>query len=270
MTRLLLRCSQVLIKQLIAWTLYGRLHDPHLEFFIRSNHQPDTPENDVSGKYQDPRGTIGEKPRWHTQFYLEKPFLPTLIPEGTGKDILFIGKAVRTIRESKQKTVDFGPDFASKHLQSLATVSDALVHRPLEFASVIARIKKDVASTLWDVVVMNEHLMSHLTAFRNFYLLGNGSFWVDFIEECDELRSRAAARLALVTEHDLNRAFKRVLRKTSPQDVDLAVDRLQFKIEKTEPAVSSLSETLIGLPIRLEYHVEWPLDLIFTRNDIDK
>lgn len=48
---------------------------------------------------------------------------------------------------------------------------------------------------------MDEHLLSHLKAFKNCYLLGSGALWMEFIEECAKLKMKAGSRLSLVTDH---------------------------------------------------------------------
>ncbi|KAI9353762.1 Spc98 family-domain-containing protein [Obelidium mucronatum] len=244
----------VLGRQLVSWMVYGKLIDPHLEFFIGKR------EKDESVN------------RWNAEFELIDTMLPSYIPAAVGEDVLFVGKAVAAIRESKtrkESVVDSLISSSTAELSMLANHKEEF--RPLELHIAIKRIKKLIEKVLWEVVVVEENLMDHLEIFRNYHLLGRGEFFVSFIDECDKLCLEAASRLSLVTEHDLAQLVSKVSQSfglVSDGKTEELLQNIRFK--KMEQSSNLYSGSLIGTPVRLEYSVKWPLDLIFKPQDLDK
>ncbi|KAJ3021504.1 Gamma-tubulin complex component 4 [Thoreauomyces humboldtii] len=186
-------CMAVFYRQLVGWMLYGSLTDPHDEFFVQRGDlvKHGTGDNQLQL----------DRTRWQSQYVVEQRLVPDFIPESMAATILFIGKAVVTIKESKRPERARIAALITKHVTPLSKLSETSGFRPLEFQTAVNNVKEDVAAILWDVVVMDEHLVSHLKAFKECYLMGSGDLWMGFIEECGKLRMKANSRLSLVTDH---------------------------------------------------------------------
>ncbi|TPX71720.1 hypothetical protein SpCBS45565_g00795 [Spizellomyces sp. 'palustris'] len=270
--RLLQGCMTVFYKQLITWMLYGKLHDPHGEFFVRNggidSRQKNSADDDFDLHLQ------ADHTRWQSQFVLDAALVPDFVPPDVAETILFIGKAVVIIGESKRPEAALVKSLVSEHLNEVSALSKSHEFRSLAFENTISKIKRDVATILWDVVVMDEHLINHLKAFKACYLLGNGDLWMTFIEECAHLKLKAGARLSLVTAHELNSMFKKLVRKTaSEEDMVLYMEHFRFRMPKSTSCQDltlsrNYTEELLGVPFTLDYIVKWPLDLVFTLSDI--
>jgi len=106
-------------------------------------------------------------------------------------------------------------------------------------------------------------------------LLVKGDYFVKFIEECETLKTRANIRSALITEQDLNNLWNRISINTTAEN-DETLENFSFKIfhkpSELQEVIfrSPYDDYLFGFPLRLEYFIKWPLDLIFTQSDFDK
>ncbi|TPX62118.1 hypothetical protein PhCBS80983_g00647 [Powellomyces hirtus] len=264
-------CMAVFYKQLIAWMLYGRLNDPYHEFFVATGNK----DNGRSWNGRDDEVELqlqSDYTRWQSQFKFDASALPQFIPATVADTVLFVGKAIVTINESKRPETARAASLVTKHLETLSGLSKSAVYRPLAFETAVTQVKKDVAAILWDVVVMDEHLLSHLQAFKECYMLGSGDLWMAFIEECAKLKMKAASRLSLVTDHELNTTFRMLLRKIGSSESAFYAEHFRFRVLRSagNGVSPDFDQQLIGGCFRLDYIVKWPLDLVFTQSDIDK
>ncbi|KAJ3156732.1 Gamma-tubulin complex component 4 [Geranomyces michiganensis] len=262
--RLFQICMAVAYKQIIGWMLYGQLDDQYEEFFILV--QPKEDPADVRGKEMQLQA---EDTRWQSQIKLKTAALPHFIPLSLAQTVLFVGKAVLTIKDSQRPETTRAAALISRHQATLSNLAESPEFRALAFEMAVTALKKDVATILWDVVVMDEHLDNHLKAFKECYMLGAGDLWMAFIEECGTLKTRAASRLSLVTDYELNATFRLLMRQLGMPNAAFNAEHFRFKIVSRvdeEPT----SQQLIGGEFRLEYVVKWPMDLVFTQSDIDK
>ncbi|KAK6941007.1 Gamma tubulin complex component protein, N-terminal [Dillenia turbinata] len=148
------------------------------------------------------------------------------------------------------------------------------------------------ASHLWQLVVVRADLNGHLRALKDYFLLAKGDFFQCFLEESRQLmrlpprQSTAEADLmvpfqlaALKTIGDEDRYFSRVsLRMPSfgitakSSHVDLP--KAKAYSDESSGAVSSNASSEMSLDgwdgIALEYSVDWPLQLFFTKEVLSK
>ncbi|KAJ3136120.1 Gamma-tubulin complex component 4 [Geranomyces variabilis] len=271
--RLFQICMAVFYKQLIGWMLHGRLNDQYEEFFISmqsSNLDARDPAREVQLQADDTR--------WQSQIKLKTAALPRFIPLAVAQNVLFIGKAVLTIKESRRPETARAAALVPRHQETLSKLAESLEYRALVLEMAVAALKRDVAAILWDVVVMDEHLVNHLKAFKECYMLGAGDLWMAFIEECGKLKTRATSRLSLITDYELNTTFRSLMRQLGMPNADFNAEHFRFKVMRGGPADSANGleseeqsyQQLIGGEFRLEYVVKWPMDLVFTQSDIDK
>ncbi|KAJ3415060.1 Gamma-tubulin complex component 4 [Chytridiales sp. JEL 0842] len=260
--RTLTACNAVLGKQLLAWMVYGIVDDPFNEFFIR---QPALgTENNESDSL---------KTQWETGYVLEQSGIPSFVSSKTANNILFVGRAMATIRNSKRYVEIVTDEMVKENIKNLSVICKTAEFRPLDFEVAISQMKRSVAQLLWNVVVLDENLLAHLEACRNYYLLGRGDFYLNLIEQCDARLFSAEARFAVMSEHEITSLFVKLSANTAAEN-DPALALLRFKkldIRKMDSAeVSLYIGSLTGTPFKLEYAVNWPLDLIFTAEDIEK
>ncbi|KAI8614025.1 gamma-tubulin complex component protein [Chytriomyces sp. MP71] len=272
---LLNAANAVLGRFLVAWCVYGKIADPFKEFFVAS----------VSVKVADSFHRSA-KNRWQSEFTLVDTLVPSFIPHNVAQDVLFVGKAVSAIQESSTRKASIADSLVESSISELSILVKSADFKPLEFQVALKRIKKVVAKILWEVVVVDENLLQHLEACRNYFLMGRGDFYITFIEEVEKLCLAAAARLSIVTEQDLTLLVMRVSRMLGAGGTSsivggvgsVAEDSLlrNFRVRKVgekesqSQNASLYSGAFIGVPIRLEYNVKWPLDLIFSQKDMVK
>jgi len=178
-----------------------------------------------------------------------------------------------TIQEIKKKRLS---NFSlQSQLNELSKLSQYNNFNNYKFETVIRNIKHIVSKALWQVVVIDENLVFFLEVFRNYFLLVKGDYFVKFIEECESLKARANIRSALITEQDLNNLWNRISINTTAEN-DETLENFNFKVFHNTTELeeyiyrSPYDDYLFGFPIRLEYFIKWPLDLIFTQSDFDK
>ncbi|KAK9756933.1 hypothetical protein RND81_01G130800 [Saponaria officinalis] len=100
--RLLWHGHQVMFNQLASWMVYGILHDPYGEFFIRSQDgsedEKDLPNTDIHKKMT--RLKLGDSSlaNWHLGFHISLEMLPEYVHMRVAESILFAGKAIRVLR----------------------------------------------------------------------------------------------------------------------------------------------------------------------------
>ncbi|KAI8825899.1 gamma-tubulin complex component protein [Fimicolochytrium jonesii] len=310
-------CMAVFYKQLVSWMLYGILHDPHREFFVTSGH----PSGQMVGASCSSGGMKANAPtrsqhqnwaedgfdvqldaehtQWQSRYKLDHTLTLDFVPVKLAEAILFVGKALVTIKQSSQLEAMDAASTLVEHADSFSALADDAEFQPLPFEIAIGKVKKEVAAILWDVVVMDEHLTRHLHAIKNTYELGFGDLWMAFIEECSKLKANAVTRLSRVTEHELNSTFRSLLRQRGGADVDLYSTHFRFKVvldrtgktvlRASLPSIAESShtkhiledepdgglsaihvESFLGLEVKLDYVVKWPLDLIFVQEDITR
>ncbi|TPX47461.1 hypothetical protein SeMB42_g02440 [Synchytrium endobioticum] len=267
-------CLGVMYRQITTWMIYGELNDPYAEFFIRKNAE----ENSIEAG-ADLTPTVIDlhesRTRWHSEYMIHHHSTPPFMSTRVAENVLFVGKAISTIRESptinNQQVIR---TISTTFLTDFVALSRQQVYKDAELEVLVEKVKTHVSRTLWKAVVVDGHVSRHFKAFKDFYLLGKGEFYVSFLDGCDVVRQQAAARLSLVTEYDMDNLWKKTARDTTAEH-DPAVDCFAFKFvkpdERATGSIQSLFESeLVHLPLRLEYAATWPLDLILTRLDMDK
>ncbi|KAI9327725.1 Spc98 family-domain-containing protein [Zopfochytrium polystomum] len=242
-------CTAVFMKQLTAWMIHGVVADPCREFFVVA-----------TGR------TSSRTTKWDSLYELDRKMVPRMITEKLLEKIVFVGKAVAAIKQSKGDLEQTMGSFVQANGAHLTSLYHSKSFRVLDLEVAVDKIKRSVATILWSVVVVEQELGCHLEACRNYFLLGQGDFFAVFLDECEALKSSAALQLLNVTEHDLAQLTHRAARKSSAVS-DPALKRFRFVNEDTAAGTAHASAA-VGVPIRLQYSVQWPLDLILTADDL--
>ncbi|POG75049.1 gamma-tubulin complex component protein [Rhizophagus irregularis DAOM 181602=DAOM 197198] len=263
MLKLLHACHEVMYKHIASWLVYGQLVDPFGEFFIKDK---TLKLNPIQIQEQFSRS------KWHRRFILDESFIPNHIPNDVAKSILFVGKAIATVRNSAKpydKHSKFPDQIASLHLQYLLELSSRPVFNQIELENIVNIIRDNVAQWLWQVVLTGDKVVECLETFKNYFLLGQGDFTTSLVEQFEKLPTSrlSSTRAPLIKEQEMNSLLVRASVGTLAEK-DLAFEKFRFKI--SEKATSMFDDILVGVPLRFEYDIGWPLDLFVTSEDLSK
>ncbi|KAL2612318.1 hypothetical protein R1flu_024010 [Riccia fluitans] len=342
MQRLLWHGHQVMYRQLAAWMVYGLLQDQHMEFFIcrRQDSEGQNGLTDAESLAEKSRFRSVEDDRladWHTGFQVCLEMLPEYIPLAMAESILFVGKAVRVLRNpstsfkvqptgsqrpgSKESQRPDGvlvqfvkdsvsarranqifellpQDDAEKIASMIRDLKDAREFQKMAMERAVDIIRAIAAKHLWQLVVVHADLLGHLKALKDYFLLAKGDFFQCFLEESRGLMrlpprpSSAEADLkvpfqqaAIKTIVDDDKYFSRVslrmpnLSKSSSAGSTQGDHLRQRNLTDTSSLTSVMSaygESSAGPAydgwdgLTLEYSVDWPLQLLFTREVLTK
>lgn len=335
MQRLLWHAHQVMYKQLAAWMVYGLLQDQHEEFFI-SRLQDASRCSEGENVKARPGVAHGNADTdladWHSGFHVFLDMLPQYIPMQVAESILFVGKAVKILRNPsrsfkshwrgyEQQDMKYDPmpeellipifhpksSFSElldhqgpkllpqSQIEKIALMIQDLKEMPdfhkRSFEGSIDSIRTIAATHLWQLVVVHADLVGHLKALKDYFLLAKGDFFQCFLEE-----SRSLMRLPprpATAEADLKVPFQQAAVKTLGDD-----DKYFCRVSLRMPSLGSGSlqggvlrarssaDGSTGLStsygdgankmndgwdsIALEYSIEWPLQLLFTKDILSK
>ncbi|RIA87379.1 gamma-tubulin complex component protein [Glomus cerebriforme] len=270
MLKLLHACHEVMYKHIASWLVYGQLVDPFGEFFIKDKALKSNPTQ-IQEQFS--------RSRWHRRFILDESFIPNHISNNVSKSILFVGKAIATVRNSAkpyEKHSKFPDQLASLHLQYLLELSSRPIFHQIELENVVNIIRNNVAQWLWQVVLTGDKVVECLETFKNYFLLGQGDFTTSLIEQFEKLPTTrlSSTRVPLIKEQEMNSLLVRASVGTLAEK-DLAFEKFRFKIpnaseQQSTNAISMCDDILVGVPLRLEYDIGWPLDLFVTSEDLSK
>ncbi|KAG0254485.1 Gamma-tubulin complex component 4 [Actinomortierella ambigua] len=148
-------CCSVMMRQIVAWVIYGQVQDPFGEWFIVSctSKTDSTPSlaspaglrNDISSStaslLQDQSEGRAERSdninthlpgvrRWQAEYKLDESLVPKMIPTLLATEILFIGKAIATARDARTKSAPVPDAMTRRHLEWIMPLVQSLSQRP--------------------------------------------------------------------------------------------------------------------------------------------
>ncbi|KAG0625267.1 hypothetical protein M758_2G041200 [Ceratodon purpureus] len=314
MQRLLWHGHQVMYRQLSTWMVYGLLQDQHQEFFVRRQ-QP--AEGLVDGDQATEEARLAD---WHSGFCVNLEMLPEYISLQVAESILFVGKALRVLRNpsltfkshvsgsqrGSAKGFNRADDSTAKYsvppiggyqgpellppaeADSIASMLRDLKKAPdfhkLTFERAVDSIRTIAAIHLWKLVVVHADLIGHLKALKDYFLLAKGDFFQCFLEESRNLM-RIPPRLS-TAEADLKVPFQQAAIKTIGDD-DKYFNRVSLRMPtptsgSNEADIKRTRSVTDGpgfgesVPydgwdgLALEYSIDWPLQLLFTKDVLAK
>lgn len=328
MLRLQMVLHATMYKQLSTWLLHGMLLDTYDEFFIgkerrmtaaegmaatatvaeavtpraeelpAANMHVDSgrPGHSVAGQgLTEP--TVSDDSHGRAVYALRIPMLPSYIPVGTAKKILFVGESVLML-ESEQRLV--GSDLSratilrdkeSEFARAIHHLSEEEVFDIAEFDKIIDQVRSCVAERLWKLVVVDADLAGHLKLMKDFFLLGRGELFQAFIDSAHWILRGPPH---MTTEHDVNSVFQQASRSVLFED-EAALRQFSLSISghASQPGAAAATAALPraasasssgsggGMPaapqpssnvaaetgwsaLGLHYAVPWPLHVLFT------
>lgn len=261
-------------QQLSQWLIYGRLVDTHDEFFIVRQDINLTCFDQQSKFTATSTTTLSRDVINFSQYELSYEQLPQFLDRSLADDILFIGQTVikfngndvNTHRSATEECADiaqmctrvsFWGNSESKffsYFGDLFSKTEKL--NVAKFREVISNMKKYVTEHLYQIAKMDSDLLHQLQLIKDFFLLGRGDLYEEFIKECHMLTGKTSLELPA---RDLNRALQ-----LAAQSVNISDDVEQFSFDSSEDACSSRCNVL------LKYRVKWPLHMIFSAGVMDR
>ncbi|KAF9585843.1 Gamma-tubulin complex component 4 [Lunasporangiospora selenospora] len=153
MSELLKGCCAVMMRQIVAWVLYGQIQDPYQEFFVVSRASGSIPTASAPSQVRDlntsrdfnrrkrqasesalmqsstwypsmtnpmltgdPLTTTGTT-KWQDEYGVAEDRIPLMVPLDLAYTVLFIGKSVATVREAKPKPFPIPSSTTRRHLE---------------------------------------------------------------------------------------------------------------------------------------------------------
>lgn len=262
--RLLWHCRQILFKQLDSWLVHGLLLDPGNEFFIKRSAQATTAGPAAAA------GVPSWHPlEWHDGFYIDTAALTQEITLPTAHAAMFIGKAVRALRQPMAAAAS--EEAARAHSQILSfsgTLRDLQrqdLLRPVALEHAVEVMRSAVATLLWDLVRRQCDLAGRLGVLHSYFLLGKGDLYQQFLQGAAPLL--ACAPRPATAAADIALAFKQAAAQGSA-----AADPLSASVSLGWDALPSAppQASAVHVPsydawdgLHLRCNVDWPLQLLF-------
>ncbi|KAG0224391.1 Gamma-tubulin complex component 4 [Actinomortierella wolfii] len=145
-------CCSVMMRQIVAWVIYGQIQDPFEEWFIMTHaskkgtvHQLDprsvrhgisSPESVFSRRRAEERMARGDDDSTtgysrQTEYILDESRLPKMIPVQVANEILFIGKAIITAGDTRMNPTPVPDAMTRRHLGWIMPLVQSLSRRSI-------------------------------------------------------------------------------------------------------------------------------------------
>ncbi|XP_025073868.1 gamma-tubulin complex component 4 [Pogonomyrmex barbatus] len=160
-----------------------------------------------------------------------------------------------------------------EYFMKLQNLQAESIFNIVEFDRTINELKQCVTELLWHVVVEEAQLMQQLRLVKEFFLMGRGDLFLEFIKLTTHILNKAPTNH---TSRDINLAFQMALRKMHLND-ESAIDSFNFVVPVSVEN-ENVNTDIIDLDnekqdpnekcgwgmIMLKYKVVWPLHLMFS------
>ncbi|KAK0098798.1 hypothetical protein PV326_003139 [Microctonus aethiopoides] len=279
----------IFYKQLTSWLLYGHLEDIHKEFFIQ---RTESSQDGCLFSEMNNNSGINKKHNDMWNYDIAVTMLPSYIRPSLAIKILAIGQTIIIFgNDPRQEKVYSAMDRTKnaiwgnnehEYFGKLQSLQMKSIFNITEFENTIDELKKCVTKLLWHVAVDDAQLLQQLKLIKDFYLIGRGDLFLDFIKLTSHILNKTPTNH---TSRDINLAFQMTMRKMMSND-ESAGDNFNFivplsEIQSSSEVNSQSSESIQkdredpidkqgwGM-IALQYRVIWPLQLLFnpkTLND---
>ncbi|KAK0079185.1 hypothetical protein PV325_001615 [Microctonus aethiopoides] len=241
------------------WVYKGVICDPYQEFLVEDNEliQREELPMDYSADY------------WEKRYTMRAERIPAFLNEHA-HTILRTGKYFNVIRQCG-KTIQWGKQ-------------EPLVYsfRDQKFIAAIDRAYSEAARTLLEVLIQENDLMGRLKSVKNYFLLAQGDFVVQFLNLCEPELSKnmydivlhrlaSLLEVALRTSTSDSDPYKDDLKpELLPYDLQFQMFRILSIQTSDESEFSSQGgKTLTGIEAFVfNYDVKWPVSLIINRKAI--
>lgn len=292
------------LREVSTWVLYGRL--PSSSFGSSSASADFFITEDESELVQNPGGE--EEMGVLKEYTATKRLLPEFVTSETASSILFIGRALSIIRlrggsaASSEGSYVASPEMTllPVHLSHLRSLQSPL--SPQKLLNAISEIRLSLSRHTLQTLLPASKIIDVVHVLREFFLLGRGEFAVALIEQSSEqVRNRwrrpgaggsagaswvKSSTGALVKEGEVSAILTRtwgVLSSLQGEEahderLDTARDLLYLTLNATVSAApaqkgllgaESFKDLLVGVPVTLNFHLSWPLELFLQPADLE-
>ncbi|XP_076165985.1 gamma-tubulin complex component 4 [Ptiloglossa arizonensis] len=275
----------VFYKHLTSWLLYGHLEDMYNEFFIKkiSEGQNSLVLVDNKNNVVETINTKFNSDMW--DYNVQVDLLPSYIRPSLATKILTIGQTIIMFGNDPRHKKDFAVDDQTEYsiwgdkeyeyFLKLQNIQKEPVFNIVEFERTIDELKQCITELLWRVAVEEAQLVQQLKLVKDFFLMGRGDLFLEFIRLTAHILSKPPTNH---TSRDVNLAFQIALRKMHLNDEN-AMDSFNFIIpvpveenEDAEIGGTEFTDKEREDPIErrgwgmiiLKYKVIWPLHLLFS------
>ncbi|PSC73303.1 DNA polymerase alpha catalytic subunit [Micractinium conductrix] len=299
--RLLWHCRQVLFKQLQSWLVHGLLLDAAGEFFIQRSDVVCGGTTTTAGVAPSPSplrtpSALGagamldwEPLEWHAGFQVSLAALPPDVSLPTAEAVLFIGKAVRVLKQPMSSAASHQALRAHAEILGFARALHALraaeAPSAVQFDHCVETMRAKVSALLWDLVQHRCDLVGQFEAMRSYFLLARGDFYQQFLDEAATVL--AGEPKPHTAEADMMLAFQQsALKSTAEADTLFGALALRWlpadaatrpEAEGGAPVWHPGRAPGVAVPrcdawdgLFLECAVEWPLQLLFPPEVLSK
>ncbi|CAD7086154.1 unnamed protein product [Hermetia illucens] len=274
----------VFLKQLTHWLLYGKVLDTYGEFFVQCSESRNSTLGSTSagsGRHtattlSDATSTYAEI--WHYEICYE--FLPHYLPPSWAEKVLFIGQTVLMFKvDASKKRKDahswhdsekhnFGESLYNEKEHVFFKMIQELQYDPrlnvAHYERVIDEIKRYVTERLSQIAVDQADLMKQLKLIKDFFLLGRGELFLEFIKRTHSINRSPVTD---ATVRDLVKAFD-----SAAHSVNVTEDLEQFSFTIPKERIDNDDLCNFGYLqyITLQYKINWPLHLLFSPKVIER
>jgi gamma-tubulin complex component 4 len=166
--RLLFHCHKVFFDMMQSWMAYGKLYDPHGEFFVAL--QVDEAASDET--------------LWLSKHAIVPANIPQYLTSKMASAVLFVGKAMQVLRHAEAARFGVACEQQTDSIrQVLREIQASPSFHPLTFEISVQQIRSSIAAELWRLVVNGAQLEQHLLMLKDFFLLAKGDVFQTFVEE---------------------------------------------------------------------------------------
>ncbi|KAJ8924353.1 hypothetical protein NQ315_007149 [Exocentrus adspersus] len=267
--------NTVFYRHLCNWIIYGDLVDAFAEFFIIDGKTADKdflyPEQMLESAVESAenltvfRKSRVRKPPQVREFYINWGMVPLFIDEETAESILFMGRIVWIVRNDPKRTGD--DNYQIKYKRDIWEGKDVEYYRKIqalesqtfnsmEFQGVIEECRVKLTKYLWSVMLDEGHLIEHLQLIRDYFALGRGELFQQFITVAENHVKDTSSESVI---QKLNFIFLETARKIYGEN-----DKTYLKFELTTTSSNADStNTNPWVRVQINFEIQWPLHIVF-------
>lgn len=293
------------LREISTWVLYGRL--PSSSSFGSNSASSDFFITETEGEaVQNPGGE--EEMGVLKEYTITKRLLPEFVTPETASSILFIGRALSIIRlrggsaTTSEVTHVASPEMTllPVHLSHLRSLQSPL--SPYRLLNAISEIRLSLSRHTLQTLLPASKIIDVVHVLREFFLLGRGEFAVAMVDQSSEqVRNRwrrpgagggagaswvKSSTGALVKEGEVSAILTRTWgvlsslqgEETLDERLDTARDLLYLSLtstitstpaQKKKLGTETFKDLLVGVPVSLNFHLSWPLELFLQPTDLE-
>ncbi|KAH8287908.1 hypothetical protein KR018_006964 [Drosophila ironensis] len=267
------------------WMLFGAIDDVHSEFFIKFT--PNDPVNSSTATRSSHSSLLNAERNsddfiW--QYEVNHQQLPDFMSAVVAEKILFVGQTVLVfqmerdfnskkkfhqleVRLSKVSCEDIDQLWKGREAEFFKLIEKLAEEdriNPFHIEETVNRIKKFVSMRLTDIAVNEVDLAQQLSLIRDFYLLGRGEFYMEFLHQLNRSESR---NIFAAKTKNYVRCFQIA---ATVVGITEELEHFTLRFVKTEGDPDESCEFQSFQCLQLKYTFQWPLNLLFSPKAIEQ